>query len=165
VLDRLIGISPGDYVSADILVMLNIPSRERYRYALHAIDHASKLSWVYPLKTRETKELLPVVRRFVEEDLPKHSIVIRHFHSDGGSELIVKELLQYLHAKHINTSHSPRDKPQMNSISERRTRTIKEKTLCMLLPVAFWWWALLTSVYMINRLPTSTAQGYKTPLE
>jgi hypothetical protein len=70
VLDRLIGISPGDYVSADILVMLNIPSREGYRYALHAIDHASKFSWVYPLKTRETKELLPVVRRFVEEDLP-----------------------------------------------------------------------------------------------
>jgi hypothetical protein len=113
-----------------------------YRYALHAIDHASKLSWVYPLKTRETKELLPVVRRFVEEDLPKHSIVLRHFHSDGGSELIAKELLQYLHAKHINTSHSPRDTPQMNSISERRTRTIKEKMLYMFLraslPVAFW---------------------------
>jgi hypothetical protein len=29
--DRLIGISSGDYVSADILVMLNIPSREGYR--------------------------------------------------------------------------------------------------------------------------------------
>ena len=110
-----------------------------------------------------------MVRRFVEEDLPKHSIVLRHFHSDGGSELIAKELLQFFHAKHINTSHSPRDTPEMNSISERRTRTIKEKTLCMLLraslPVAFWWWALLTAVFIINRLPTTTAQGYKTPFE
>jgi hypothetical protein len=94
-----------------------------------------------------------VIRRFVEEDLPKHSIVLRHFHSDGGSELIAKELLQLLHAKHVNTSHSPRDTPQMNSISERRTRTIKEKTLCLLLraslPVAFWWWALQTAVFII----------------
>jgi hypothetical protein len=95
--------------------------------------------------------------------------VLRHFHSDGGSELIAKELLQLLHAKHVNTSHSPRDTPQMNSISERRTRTIKEKTLCLLLraspPVAFWWWALQTAVFIINRLPTTTAQGCKTPFE
>jgi hypothetical protein len=93
-----------------ILVMLNIPSREGC--CTPSITHP---------------------RRFVEEDLPKHSIVLRHFHSDGGSELIAKELLQLLHAKHVNTSHSPRDTPQMNSISERRTRTIKEKTLCLLL--------------------------------
>jgi hypothetical protein len=60
-------------VSADILVMLNIPSREGHRYALHTIDHAlSKTSWAYPLKARETK----VIRRFVEEDLPKLSIVL-----------------------------------------------------------------------------------------
>jgi hypothetical protein len=30
--DRLTGVFVGDYVSADILVMLNIPSREGYRY-------------------------------------------------------------------------------------------------------------------------------------
>jgi transposase InsO family protein len=165
----LTGVSVGDYVSADILVMLNIPSREGYRYALHTIDHASKTSWVYPLKTRETKELLSVIRRLVEEDFPKHSIVLRQFHSDGGSELIAKELLQLLHAKHVNTSHSPRDTPQMNSISERRTRTIKEKMLCLLLraslPVAFWWWALQRAVFIIIRPPSTTAQGYKTPFE
>ena len=73
--------------------MLNIPSREGYHYALHLIEHASKKSWVYPMKTRETKELMVIVRRFVEEDLLKDSIVLRHFHSDGGSELIAKELL------------------------------------------------------------------------
>jgi hypothetical protein len=54
----------------------------------------------YPLKTRETKEHLPVIRRFVEDDLPKNSsIVLRHFHSDGGSELVAKELFPLLHVR------------------------------------------------------------------
>jgi hypothetical protein len=41
--------------------------------------------------------------------------------------------------------------------------------LCLLLraslPVAFWRWALQTAVFIINRLLTTTAQGYKTPFE
>jgi hypothetical protein len=115
-------------VSADILVMLNIPSREGHRYALHTIDHAlSKTSWAYPLKARETK----VIRRFVEEDLPKLSIVLLDFHSDRGSELIAKELRQLLH---VNTSHSPRDTPQMNQ-GEDAVFTPPCKSTCGLLVV------------------------------
>ena len=33
------------------------------------------------------------------------------------------------------------------------------------LPVAFWWDALRTAVYIINRMPTKTASGYMTPYE
>jgi hypothetical protein len=33
------------------------------------------------------------------------------------------------------------------------------------LPVVFWWWALQTAVFIINCLPTTTAQGNKTPFE
>ena len=113
--------------------MLNIPSREGYRYVYHVIDHASKRSWVYPLKTRTTKELLPILVKFVTEDLPKAGIQLQHLHSDGGAELIAQVITQFLHRESVNTSHTPRDTPEMNSISERRTRTIKEKTLCLLL--------------------------------
>jgi hypothetical protein len=140
-------------VSADILVMLNISSRERYRYSLHIIDHASKTSWVYLLKTRETKELLLVIRRFVEEDFPKHSIVLRHFHSDGGSELKGTSSVVACQAR----QHVP--------LSSRHTPSPSVALLRASLPVAFWWWALQTAVVIINRLPTTTAQGYKTPFE
>ena len=62
------GFRPGDVASADILIVLNIPSHEGCRYVLHIIDHATKQSRVYPLKTLESKELLivnniPVVYR------------------------------------------------------------------------------------------------------
>ena len=73
--DRMKGLRPGDVVSADILLMLNIPSRENYRYVLHIIDHATKQSWVYPLKTRESKELLVALKQIVEDDLPKLNIL------------------------------------------------------------------------------------------
>ena len=72
-----------------------------------------------------TRELLSVLKTFVCEDyLPKHNIVLKHFHSGGGSEFFAKEVLQYLHRNSINTSHFPRDTLEMNSVSERCTRTI-----------------------------------------
>ena len=52
--DRMAGLTPGAYMSADVLIMQNIPSREGYRYVLFIVDHASKMSWVFPLKTRES---------------------------------------------------------------------------------------------------------------
>ena len=45
--DRLVGLLPGSYVSADVLIMQNIPSREGYCYVLFLIDHASKMSFVF----------------------------------------------------------------------------------------------------------------------
>jgi len=56
--DRLAGLTPGSYVSADILIMQNIPSREGYRYALFLVDHASKLSFIFPLTTRDADTVL-----------------------------------------------------------------------------------------------------------
>ena len=41
--------------------------------------------------------------------------------------------------------------------------------MCMLLrsslPVAFWWYAVLTASYLLNRTPTATVLGYMTPFE
>ena len=41
--------------------------------------------------------------------------------------------------------------------------------MCMLLrsslPVAFWWMAVCTACYLLNRFPTKTANGYMTPHE
>jgi hypothetical protein len=55
-------------------------------------------------------------------------------------------VIRFLHSSGATTSHSPRDTPEMNSVTERWVRTLKEKVLCMLLrsslPVAFWWLAV-----------------------
>ena len=43
----------GDYISVDIAVFINCPSREGFRYVLQFIDHATKFSWVYPMTDRD----------------------------------------------------------------------------------------------------------------
>ena len=61
------------------------------------------------------------------------------------------------------------DTPQMNSLTERWVRSLKEKVLCMLLrsslPVAFWWLAVECAAYLLNRLSTKTVLGYMSPYE
>ena len=167
--DRMAGLTPGAYMSADVLIMQNIPSREGYRYVLFIVDHASKMCWVFPLKTRESGPILAFLQIFIREILPSHNIPLRHFHSDGGAELIASEVLSFLHSSGATTSHSPRDTPEMNSVTERWVRSLKEKVLCVLLrsslPVAFWWLAVDCACYILNRIPTKTALGYMSPYE
>ena len=86
--ERLEGLIPGAYMSADILIMQNIPSREGYHYVLFIIDHSSKMCWVFPLKTRDSGSVLKHLTKFVREVLASHNIQLRHFHSDGGAELV-----------------------------------------------------------------------------
>ena len=81
--ERMDGLTPGAYMSADVLIMQNIPSWEGYRYVLFIVDHASKMCWVFPLKTRDSAPILAYLQTFVKEILPSHNIPLRHFHSDG----------------------------------------------------------------------------------
>ena len=52
-----------------------------------------------------------------------------------------------LYKSGVTTSHSPRDTPQINSVTERWVHSLKEKVLCLLqrsyVPVAFWWLAVV----------------------
>jgi len=48
--------------------------------------------------------------------------------------------------------------PQQNGVSERRNRTLMDMARCMLfnltLPVSLWMYALKTSMYLLNRVPS-----------
>ena len=103
--DRLEGLSPGARMSADVLIMQNIPSRKGYQYVFFIVDHATKMCWVYPRKTRESKFILSHLTTFVNEVLPSLNMRLRHFHSDGGAELVAADVLTFLHKSGITTSH------------------------------------------------------------
>ncbi len=42
-----------DYISVDLAVFVNCESLEQYKYVVCFLDHATKMSWVYPMKTRD----------------------------------------------------------------------------------------------------------------
>jgi hypothetical protein len=167
--DKWMGKRVGEYVCADILPFNGMASREGFENVLLIVDRASRWIWLYPLQRRNEKEVLASLKIFLQNDLSKLGQTCGHFHSDGGGELISTLVTNYLNGQGCGTSHSPRDTPEMNSISERRTRTLKEKMVCMLmrsgLPLPFWWCALKCAAWLLNRLPTRTAQGYITPHE
>ena len=157
----------GDYISCDIAVFKNCPSRERYLYVVQFLDHATKYAWVYPMKTRD--EFIEKLRDLIDVKLKSFGAKIKHYHADGGTELISKQVLNLLKREGARYTWNPAETPQLNSTSERRFRTLSERTLSMLLrsslPVDFWWDAYEASNYITNRLPTKTAKGYQTPFE
>jgi hypothetical protein len=167
--DRVKNLLPGDRLSSDILIMLNEPSRDHFQYVLLVIDNASKYVWVRPLLRRSEDKVLAALSSIFDHEIASSSLTVKHFHSDGGSELVSRAMLTYLHGKGITTSHSPRDTPEMNSLTERKIKDVKQRTLSMLLqsglPVSFWWEALSTAVYIQNRMPTKTCVGLCTPYE
>jgi hypothetical protein len=157
----------GDYISVDLAVFVNCPSREGYKYVACFTDHATKYSWVYPMKSRD--EYFEIFRKFIDVELKRHGVKMKHYHADGGAELISKQVLNVLKREGSRYTWNPADTPELNATSERKFRTLGERCLSMLLrsglPVDFWWDAYDTSNYITVRLPTKTAKGYMTPYE
>ena len=75
-------------------VFVNCESRQGYKYVACFTDHATKYSWVYPLTTRD--EYLDKLRYFIDVELKRHGVKIKHYHADGGAELISKAVLAIL---------------------------------------------------------------------
>jgi hypothetical protein len=89
----------------------------------------------------------------------------KHYHADGAKELIgatVKKYLMQQFGTHMTWSST--DIPELNSISERKFRTLGEMTLAMLLrsglPSFFWFDAYLAACYITLRLPTRTYKDW-----
>lgn len=159
-------------ITADISVYLNCPSRKGYRYALVLTDVATKYFWRFPLITRDGSAVLKCFKHLVEVELPKFpgKHRINHYHADGGKELIdqkVKEYLLDLYGTKVTWSTT--DTPELNSISERKFRTLGEMTLAMLtdsgLPKSYWWDAYDTACDVTLMMPTRTYRGWMSPME
>ena len=58
--------------------------------------------------------------------LRAHRVSIKHYHADGGAELIEKSILDSLKKMGAIYSRSPADTPELNAISERKFRMLSE---------------------------------------
>jgi hypothetical protein len=164
-----------DYISSDISVYINCPSREGYRYVLLFTCRGTKYMFPYGLKNKDEKYILECVKDLCENVLPRFNkfgkeYKWKHYHTDGAKELQGQTIRTYLMSRFGTTiTWSSTDTPEQNSISERKFRTLGEMTLAMLLRSGmnkeFWWDAYMTAVYITIRLPTRTHKGWMTPFE
>ena len=148
-------------------MFINCPSREGFRYVVTFVDHATKMLWSYPMKKRS--EFSKVFLDLIDVKLHALEVKIKHYHADGGKELISNTVISKLQKEGSRYTWTPADTPELNSTSERKWRTLGEMCLSMLLrsglPTDFWWDAYEAATYIAIRLPTKTVKGYLTPYE
>jgi len=93
----------------------------------------------------------------------ENSVSIKCLRSDGGGEYFSNEFSEYLKEHGIQRKYSCSYSPQQNGIAERKNKHIVEITRAMLneknLPNYFWAKAVATTVYIMNRTPTSAVHG------
>ena len=78
--NSLEGLSLGDRVSAEVLIMQNILTREDNHHVFFIVDHATKMCWVFPLKIRVPSSI-PSSRLIVSSILPSMPPIADMLHS------------------------------------------------------------------------------------
>ena len=129
------------------------------------VDDYSRRVWVYFLKNKnEASSKFKEWKLLVENKTGKK---IKRLRTDNGLEYCNKEFNDFC-AKHgITRLRTCIESPQQNEIVECMNRTILEKVRCLLnessLSKRFWAQATNTTLYLINRSPSS-ALNFKTPM-
>ena len=77
-----------------IAVLVNCPSRDRFKYVACFVDHAKKFSWVYAMKTRDV--FFSKLVHLIDVEFLGLGVKIKHYNGDGGAELISKQVLALL---------------------------------------------------------------------
>lgn len=144
---------PLQYIFTDVWTSPQI-SVDNYKYYVILIDHFTRYTWYYPLKTKsQVKEIFQPFKNLVENQFQTK---IGTLYSDNGGEFIAfKGLLSTAGISHMT---SPPHTPEHNGISERKHRHIVETCLTLLthagIPKTYWTYEFATAVYLINRLPS-----------
>jgi transposase InsO family protein len=93
---------------------------------------------------------------------------VKVFRYDNGTEFINQNFTEFFKQKGVLHQTSCVYTPEQNGVSERKNRYLLEMTRVLLyqnkVPKSYWSDAVLTSAYLINRLP-SIKLGFKSPLE
>ena len=95
---------------------------------------------------------------------------LQNYHADGGAELLDQRVKTYLLEKFgTSITWTSTDTPELNSVSERKNRTLGEMTLATLgssgLPTSFWWDCYEAICRITRQMPTRTYKGWMSPQE
>lgn len=166
-------------IHVDIWGPFSQPSSNGSRYFLTIVDDYSRCTWVFLMHVKsETQRLLQYFFAMVKTQFRskietfssgngEHIFPeIQKFQSDNGSEFLSKEMQIFFLSNGIVHQRSCIGTPQQNGVVERKHRHILEVARALRfqahLPLKFWGECVLTSVYLINKMPTPLLSG-KTP--
>lgn len=152
-------------VHTDVCGPMSTHAMGGFSYFITFTDDRSRFGYVYLMKHKsEAFEKFKEYKYEVEKQT-KHSI--KTLRSDRGGEYLNGEFLDYLKENGIVSQWTPPYTPQLNGVSERRNRTLLDMVRSMMsyadLPVFLWGYALETSAYLLNKVPSKSVP--QTPYE
>ena len=154
-------LAPFDIVHSDVWGPAPMPTKGGSRYYVSFIDDFTGYTWIYLMKRRS--DFLDIFKDFRAHIKTQHKAVIKCFRCDLGGEYSSNAFCRLLASDGTIRQTSCTDTPQQNGVAERKHRHLVETTRSFLLsadvPSVFWGEALLTAVYVINRIPTAQNSG------
>jgi transposase InsO family protein len=93
---------------------------------------------------------------------------LRVLRTNNGGEFMAAKFASYCTDEGVHHLYSTPYNPQQNNVIERRNQTVMRMAQAVLkqrgIPTVFWGEAVVTTVYILNRLPTEALNG-RTPYE
>lgn len=136
--------------------MSPIPYVSGFRYYVLFTDDYSRFTWIYPMRNKS--EVFSHFKIFIAMVHNIFNSTVKYFQSNGGTEYVNQSFSNFCQQLGIQHRVSCPHTPQQNGLAEHKHRHIADMTRTLLatshLPLNLWVEAALTSVYLINILPT-----------
>ncbi|KAA0035676.1 gag/pol protein [Cucumis melo var. makuwa] len=157
--------TPLELVHSDLCEPMNVKARGGYEYFISFIDDYSRYGHVYLIQNKsDSFQKFKEYKAIVENESGK---TIKTFRSDRGGEYMDLRFQDYLIKYGIQSQLSAPSTLQQNGVSERRNRTLLDMVRSMMsfaqLPDSFWGYALETTIYILNNVPSQSVS--ETPYE
>ena len=122
------------------------------------------MTWVVLLKNKS--DICSAFQKFHRMVLTQYNKQIQVLRSDNGKEYVNADLQTFLTAHGIIHQTTCPYTPQQNGVAERKNRHLLNVVRALLLeahtPLSYWGEALVSAVYLINRVPSRTVE-FQTP--
>jgi transposase InsO family protein len=157
---------PGDRIHSDICGWIVPIALGDSRYILTFTDDATRVTYLFVLKTKmakEVRECFLEFRNVFEQDGRR----VKSIRTDGGGEY-PKQMAELCKETGIHHEETAPYTPEQNGVAERVNRTICERIRAILaetkLPKELWAELACAVAHLKNRSPTSALKG-KTPYQ
>ena len=157
---------PFTIIHSDVWGPSRIPNRTHKKWFVTFIDNHTRICWVYLLKDKS--EVRTVFFSFYAMIQTQFQTKIQILRTDTGIEYFNHTLGPFLQENGIVHQSSCVGTPKQHGVVERKNRHILEVARALMLtthmPTMFWGATILTTTYLINRMP-SRVLSYATPLD
>nr|KYP67572.1 Retrovirus-related Pol polyprotein from transposon TNT 1-94 [Cajanus cajan] len=146
-------------IFSDLWGPASVTSTCGFQYYITFVDAYTRFTWIYLLKNKA--QTIGIFKQFHNMVKNQFQLPIKALQTDWGGKY--RPFTAYLNDVGIQHRLICPHTHHQNGVVERKHRHIVELGLTMLaeanLPMQFWDYAFPTSVYLINRLPSSSIQN------